>query len=261
MLRVLRLTGFALLVFLGLVILALVFPLAGRVRRNALTVWWSGTLLRVLGVRLCVSGQPPATTGRGIMFVANHVSIMDPALVLALYPVHFVAKAEIRRWPVLGWLTAQSGTIFIERGRRRDTGRVRQTLATLLRQGEHVGVFPEATTSDGSTLHPFKPALLQAAADSNAPLWPVAIRYANADGSRNSAAALVEGMGFMESLWTIAGERELVAQLRFCVPVEPDGRHRRELAILAQAAIASALSLPAPHIPPEIPDDLADAGQ
>jgi 1-acyl-sn-glycerol-3-phosphate acyltransferase len=251
--RALRLTGLTLHLLLGLLLLSLLLPLLPEARRAAIRMWWSDRLIRLLGIHLRVVGVTPAQ--HGVLFAANHVSWLDPFLLLARHPAHFVAKAEIRSWPVLGWLAAQSGTVFIERQRSRDTGRVMRALVALLQRGDDVGLFPEATTSDGTTLYPFKPSLLQAAADSGAALCPVGVRYVNPDGSRNLETLFIGETGLLHSLWAVSGARGIVAELHYCPLIDAAGHDRRELAQLAETAIASALHLPVQRTPPEIPGD------
>jgi 1-acyl-sn-glycerol-3-phosphate acyltransferase len=211
--RALGLTGLTLHLLLGLLLLSLLLPLLPEARRAAIRMWWSDRLIRLLGIHLRAVGVTPAQ--HGVLFAANHVSWLDPFLLLARHPAHFVAKAEIRSWPVLGWLAAQSGTVFIERQRSRDTGRVMRALVALLQRGDDVGLFPEATTSDGTTLYPFKPSLLQAAADSGAALCPVGVRYVNPDGSRNLETLFIGETGLLHSLWAVSGARGIVAELHY----------------------------------------------
>ena len=260
MLRVLRLGGVVVLVLAGLLILAGIFPWASRALRQALTMRWARALLATLGIRLRVSGTAPAVTG-GVMLAANHLSWLDPFLVLARCPAHFVAKSEVRSWPVLGWLAAQSGTLFIERERRRDVGRISDAFTRLLRSGENVGLFPESTTGDGTVLNPFKPALLQAACASGARLCPVAIRYVDQAGRAHPAPVWVGEMSFADSILRIAAARGIVAELTFCPCIAGAHHTRRALALQAETAIASVLYLPIPRIPPETPADPPDAAQ
>lgn len=260
MLRVLRLGGAVVVVLVGLLILAGIFPWAGRTLRQALTMRWSRALLAALGIRLRVSGAPPELAG-GVMFAANHLSWLDPFLVLANCPAHFVAKSEVRNWPVLGWLAAQSGTLFIERERRQDVGRISARFTELLRDGDNVALFPESTTGDGTALHPFKPALLQAACASNAHLCPVAIRYVDQAGRPHAAPVWVGDMNFADSILRISAARGIVAELIFCPCIAGAHHTRRALALQAETAIAIALSLPVRRTPPETPDGPQDAAQ
>ena len=92
-------------------------------------------------------------------------------------PARFVSKADVRHWPLLGWLVACGGTLFIERERKRDALRVVHQMAEALQAGETVAVFPEGTTSDGHGLLPFHANLLQAAIATETPVQPVALRY------------------------------------------------------------------------------------
>lgn len=260
MLRVLRLVGVVVVVLAGLLILGGIFPWIGLARRQSLTMRWSRALLATLGVAARVSGPPPGPSD-GVMLVANHLSWLDPFLVLAHCPAHFVAKSEVRTWPVLGWLAAQSGTLFIERERRQDVRRISACFTGLLRKGRNVALFPESTTGDGTLLHSFKPALLQAACTARATLCPVAIRYIDAAGYPHPAPVWVGEMSFAESILRIAGARGILAELIFCPCLSGAGQSRRELALGAEIAIASALSLPAPHIPPGAPADPPAAAQ
>ncbi|WP_147069833.1 lysophospholipid acyltransferase family protein [Sulfuriferula plumbiphila] len=261
MLRVLRLGGVVVLVLVGLLILAGIFPWASRAARAALTMRWSRILLATLGIRLRVSGTAPEVADGGVMFAANHLSWLDPFLVLAHCPAHFVAKSEVRSWPVLGWLAAQSGTLFIERERRQDVARISTAFTRLLRAGENVGLFPESTTGDGTALNPFKPALLQAACAAGARLCPVAIRYVDQAGRAHPAPIWVGEMSFADSILRIAAARGIVAELTFCPCMAGAHQTRRALALQAETAIASVLSLSVPRIPPETPADPPGAMQ
>jgi 1-acyl-sn-glycerol-3-phosphate acyltransferase len=225
---------------------ALLLPLVGRARRTELIRRWSLRVLAILGVRLDVRGEVPDVSAAGVMFVANHISWLDIYLLDAVCPARFVSKAEVRAWPVIGWLAAKIGTLFIERTRRHDTARAGREVVDALRQGDCVAVFPEGTTSNGTLLRPFHASLLQSAIDSEAWLWPVAVRYVNRDGSLNSSPAYVDNMSFCDSLRRILAEPELVAEITYLEPLAVQGRSRRELAALAEKAIASALNLAAP---------------
>src|SRR6185295_28294 len=139
--------------------------------------WWNARLLRLLGIALHSSGTPRQGA---TLIVSNHVSWLDILVINAVHPVRFVSKAEVRHWPLLGWLVACAGTLFIERERRRDALRVVHQVAAALRAGEIVALFPEGTTSDGNGVLPFHANLLQAALSAHAPMQPIALRYSDA---------------------------------------------------------------------------------
>lgn len=246
LIRTLRLARLVLHLLVGVVKAALLLPLVGRARRTELIRRWSVRVLAILNVRLSVKGSVPDLSVAGVMFVANHISWLDIYLLAAVCPVRFVSKSEVRAWPVIGWLAVKIGTLFIERGRRHDTARAGREVVDALRQGDCVAVFPEGTTSNGTLLRPFHASLLQSAITSEARLWPVAIRYVHRDGTANLAPAYVDKMSFGASLFRILDEPELEAEITYLEPLPTQGRSRRELAALAEQAIASALNLTAP---------------
>ncbi|MHB1291947.1 MAG: lysophospholipid acyltransferase family protein [Sulfuricella sp.] len=243
LIRTLRLAQLVLHLLAGVIKAALLLPLVGRTRRTELIRRWSLRVLAILNVRLSVKGEAPDLSAAGVMFVANHISWLDIYLLDAVCPVRFVSKAEVRAWPVIGWLAVKIGTLFIERARRHDTARAGREVVDALRQGDCVAVFPEGTTSNGTLLRPFHASLLQSAVNSGARLWPVAIRYVHRDGTANLSPAYVDDMSFGTSLFRILNEPDLEAEITYLEPLPVQGRSRRELAALAEEAIASALNL------------------
>lgn len=233
----------------GAAIAALLFPLLGPERRNAHVRRWARELLAILAVRLRVSGARPHAAGVPRMLVANHVSWLDIIAISAVLPARFVAKSEVRDWPLIGWMGERAGTFFIRRARRRDTARINEDLAQAMRGGDPVAVFPEATTSDGGRVLKFHSSLLQAAVLEEAALHPVAIRYARRDGTGCGEAAYEGGRSLWRSLALVTAQPEIRAELAFLPPLECRGRHRRELAQVARDLIARSLSLPAPGSP------------
>ncbi len=257
--RLFRLLRFLFHVMRGIATVALVFPFIGRARQVVLTQDWTRFILAIFGVGVQVSGHVPPVPARRILFVANHISWLDVALLMAQRPARFIAKSEIRAWPVLGWLSERAGTLFIERRRHGDAGRINRMVHAALAQDECVAFFPEGTTSRGDLVQPFNTALLQPAVESHAPLWPVGIRYPVPGGEPNPVVAFVGDTTFSRSLWTIMGEKKIEAELIYAPPIDTEGKNRRELARLAEEAIASALSLTAPRKSPGTPAGPPDA--
>jgi len=251
-LRILRLIGIGVWIVLGLLLLAVVFPLFSHHRRGRLARWWASGLLKRVGLRLVVYGELPV--GQTLV-VANHVSWLDPFLLLAAFPIRFVAKSEIRHWPVIGWLAAKAGTVFIERQRSRDVSRVARLFARHLQDGEVVGMFPESTTSDGTYLRPFKTSLFQVALAPGVQCVPVGLRY------NQPGAAWIDEMGFVESIWQIAGMRDLQADVWITPAIRADGLDRRALAARSEQAVSAVLCQEVRRNPPAQSDDLPDEGQ
>lgn len=245
----------------GIAISGLVFPWISQPRRNRIVRAWSRVLLWLAGARLHVTGVPldarlaregivPGRAGR--LLLANHVSWIDVFAILATLPGRFVAKAEIGRWPLLGWLVTLVGTLYIERGRRHAVASMNHRVRERLRAGESVVVFPEGTTTDGFALLPFHSNLIAPALEVGCEIWPVALRYTER-GQPTRAAAFVGDMALPRSLWNILVARDLAIEVALLVPIgtNPGGHTRHELAARARAEIARHLGLPAePQRPP-----------
>lgn len=134
---------------------------------------WCRRLLRWLQVELVAQGTPPS----GGLLVSNHLSYLDILVFSATVPCVFVAKREMKFWPVIGWITTLAGTVYIDRTRRSATHAVQPHLQEALRSSVPVTLFPEGTSSDGSQVLPFHSSLLQVAIESPAPVTAAAISY------------------------------------------------------------------------------------
>lgn len=255
LIRTARLVLVVLHLLAGVAKAGLLFPLIGPARRRRAIRAWSLRVLSILNIDLVVKGAAPRIDEPGALFVANHISWVDIYLLDAVCPVRFVSKSEVRSWPIIGWLATKVGTFFIERKRRHDTGRINREIHDALSRGDCVALFPEGTTTNGSLLRPFHASLLQAAVNSDARLWPVAIRYRNSDGNINISPAYADGTNFAQSLFRILAEPHVIAEIAYLEPMPVEGRSRRELAALAERTIASALSLPIPCRIPGKPGD------
>ena len=202
----------------------------------------SARMLDAVGVEVRVRGARPLRAGP-VLLVANHVSWLDVHALGTVAGARFVAKSEVRDWPVVGAMAAGFGTVFHRRGHRRDALRVKNLLAKLLVAGERVVVFPEGTTTDGTRIAPFHAALLQAAVDAAIPVQPVAIRHVEADGTPSAAAAFVGDMTFLDSLRCIVARPRIVTELVFGPPIWAADKTRRELTARCRGFIAAELGL------------------
>lgn len=244
--RGLRLTRLALHMLQGMLTIATLFPFYPAARRGVAVKRWSKSLLDMLGVELHVQGEMPRNDGpRGqeppVMLVANHVSWLDIYAINAVLPVRFVAKSEIRSWPVIGWLSAKTGTLFIERRRRRDTLRISGEIVAAMRRGDVVTVFPEGTTTDGSQVLRFHGSLLQPALQAGAQLYPVALRYERGDGSLCVEAAYDGDKSVWDTLKLMTTQPVIHVRVSFLPALPTETTDRRTLAQAAHAAIADRL--------------------
>ena len=244
--RLFRLALLLVLAVSGIVTELAVFPLISARRRRAIIRHWSRDLMSACGLQVQVRGvgaEPLDELAPGCMLVANHVSWLDIFAINSLATSAFVAKSELRRWPVAGWLAALAGTVFIERSRRHAVHRVIEQLRRRIRERFPVAVFPEATTTDGSALLPFYGNLLEAAIAEEAAIIPIALRYRGVDGKPAPEAAYVGDTTFVESLWMILGARELVVDVEVLPPVATAGRNRHDLARELRELISARLGL------------------
>lgn len=232
----------------GAITVAVVFPFLGPRSRMRRVQKWSRRLLLVLGVRLRVRGKLPGR--RAALIVANHVSWIDIFLINAVRPSRFVGKSEIRSWPIIGWLAAAAGTLFIQRGKRRDAGRVSVQVAECLAAGERFAVFPEGNTTAGDRVQSFHASLIQPAIAAGVPVYPAAIRFLRPDGSICREAAYDGDRTIGDVLRETSAFCVIRAEVRFAEPIPTAGRDRRSLARDAQTVIAALLDLPVPGSAP-----------
>lgn len=243
--RLVRIARLFLHLFSGFLQVGLLFPFIGKSRRKHLVGRWSAKLLAIFNVSVRVQGVPPDADARPAVLVANHVSWLDIQLIHSIWQVRFVAKSEVRDWPVIGWLSARTGTLFIERGSGRHAARINKAIHAAFLENDAVGVFPEGTTTEGNEIGKFHASLLQPAVDEDALVCPVALRYLGEDGTICVAASYVGDTSLAESMRSILGQRRITAELFFLTPIDARGRTRRDLAAETRQAIAGRLNLPA----------------
>jgi len=181
------------------------------------------------------------------MLVMNHISWLDIIVINAHFPATFVAKSEIRDWPLVGWLCTQVGTLYIERGKRAAARQARETISEMLARGTLIAVCPEGKTSSGQSVGHFHAALFQPAIDAEAMLQPVALRYLDPTGRHTEAAAYAGDTTLLQSLWAIVSTRHMRSQIEFLTPIAAIGASRRPLAEQTATAIAVALGVRRPR--------------
>jgi 1-acyl-sn-glycerol-3-phosphate acyltransferase len=220
----------------GLMIASVFNWLSQSVRRRILRRW-SAQLLNILNVSITAEKSMHAL--RSGIIVTNHISWLDVFVLNAVIPMRFVAKSEVRQWPLIGWLCARAQTLFIERGRARDAARINIQIVQLLQNGECLAVFPEGTTTDGTQVGSFHASLLQPAVDAGAEVHPVAIRYQDAQGAHCTAAAYIDDLSFAASLWNILNCRSLHVRLLATPSLDAAGSDRRTLTRTAWQQISN----------------------
>lgn len=180
-------------------------------------------LARIFGLRIHVHGRP--VNG---MLVANHVSWLDTVSIDSVLATRFVAKDDVKRWPVAGQLSSLSGTFFLRRGSAAAVNLLNQQIQQALQQGATVGAFPEGTTSDGQQILKFHAALLQPAISIGYPIQPVAIRYLR-DGKPDLLAPYLNE-SFLHNALSMLGQGTSDVHLYFGELIETAGQQRKVLA-------------------------------
>lgn len=228
-------------VLFGLLLAAIVnLDFSGRLRPEPLTQRWMRRLLRILRVRCAVQGSPASGTR---LVVANHVSWLDIPLIAAAEPVRFVAKSEVRDWPLAGWLANAAGSFYIRRGKGGSRPLIERLVVHLATGGGSVVLFPEGTTTDGREVGSFHARLFAAPVDAGVTVQPLALRYRpTADG--REIAPFIGDDDLLSHILRLLREPELHAELVYCAPISSCGQDRGALAARSRAAVREALGLP-----------------
>jgi len=212
------------------------FPRLNVTQRNALVQAWARGLLPRVGVQLQVQGTPPANGP--VLLVANHLSWLDIPVLHAARHCRFISKSDVASWPLVSTLARAAGTLFIDRGSRRDTLRIVKLMADALAQRDVLAVFPEGTTSDGGAMLPFRANLLEAAIQADAPVQPLGLRFIDPATGADSAVPIYAGdTTLLASVWRTISAPAIVARVVYGTPQTAQGRDRRAWAQDLQAEV------------------------
>ncbi|HSH27386.1 MAG TPA: lysophospholipid acyltransferase family protein [Wenzhouxiangella sp.] len=208
-------------------------PVAGLPLRQRAHRRWQRITLRLFGVRMLVEGRLPDGPA---LIVANHISWLDIVLLQSLWPMWLVAKAEIRAWPLIGWLAQAGGTLFIVRGRLESRRKIIRRMGALMRRGERVGIFPEGGIRPERGVGRFHAPLFAPAIRTRMPVVPVAIRY---ERERDLHEEFVFGPreGFLRNFFRLMSEPPLTGRLMIGAPILDYDSGRRRLAEKAGAVV------------------------
>ncbi|POZ61087.1 lysophospholipid acyltransferase family protein [Chromobacterium alticapitis] len=255
--RVLRLLAH---LAIGVFIVATRYSRLAQAERAVVTRRWAQQALKIMGAVVTVRGINPGFYPPNTLLVANHVSWLDIIALNSCTVSRFVAKREIRKWPLIGWLAYVAGTLFIDRGNRRDASRVNQILAEAMQNGGCMAVFPESTTSDGSGLLPFKASLFEAALLAGGTVQPVSLRYQRPDGSLLREAAYIDDISLLQSMRLVLSVPRIEIEICYGKPLKAGDAgldNRFQLAEEARREVARGLGLqleeaPAPQAAPAV---------
>jgi 1-acyl-sn-glycerol-3-phosphate acyltransferase len=196
--------------------LTLVLASGGRVSRKRRALWLHRSCSRIrkrLSLRLIVDGTPPVDG----LIASNHLSYLDVLFYGALAPYGFVAKAEVRFWPLFGPLARAGDTVFVDRGRGAQSVEAAQEIEQRLHEGMPVLLFAEGTSSDGAGVLPFRSSLFEPAIRANARVTPAAICYYS-DEAPESRISYWGTMVFFPHLFRTLCLEHLGASIHFGQP-------------------------------------------
>ncbi|MEL6964463.1 MAG: lysophospholipid acyltransferase family protein [Pseudomonadota bacterium] len=211
--------------------------LTGRAPRKITHLWYRGACT-LLGLDIEMSGEPLKATP--VLFVANHISYLDILALGASIDTGFIAKSEVGRWPVIGYLARLARTVFVERSKRSSSGRQRDAIIERLAGGENLVLFAEGTSSDGTEVLPFKSTLFSAveakSLTDHVALQPLTIAY------NRQGCAWYGDMEFVPHLWQMLGQPRTGVNvlLHDALPVSTV-TNRKNLAAAAQRIVADGL--------------------
>ncbi|MCH8620134.1 1-acyl-sn-glycerol-3-phosphate acyltransferase [Undibacterium sp. TS12] len=230
----------------GLLTCGLVFPFSSYARREYLIRRWSKKLLAICTVDVAFKDHSGGAVAEHAMVISNHISWLDIFVINTLHPCHFVAKSDIRSWPLLGWLCEKAGTIFLARGKQREVRRIYEGLVHQIQDGKRVAFFPEGTTAAQGNVLSFHANLFEAAIEAKVPVQTFVLRYVDAQGKFHPAADFIGDMTFVESMGAILRAPRMTAELIRLPAIPTEGAHRREVAQVARAAVMRELGVADP---------------
>lgn len=203
---------------------------------SRLTKLWTSGIARIINLRVKISGEIPAALGG--LVVSNHVGYIDIITHGSALPLRYSPKAEIAKWPILGWYLALSRPVWVNRDSARASKKILRDYAKTMKHGMFLIVYPEGTSTDGKNgILPFKSAPFEAAITGNNPIFPVLTRYKETLGE--PTVCWYGDMTLLPHVWQVLGIRSIEAELRFLEPIYPSGRSRKELASLIHGIMAS----------------------
>jgi len=219
------------LIYLVVFALIWLFKLPFEPLRNLYMYLWSKGMCVVLNIRVETEGEPPKAP---FFLVSNHLSYIDIIPLYLNLNCTFVAKKEVRSWPLLGFMVKTMGVIFIDRSRKRDVTRVNEILSKSLNRYQGIILFPEGTTSGGEELLSFRPSLLDYPASEEIPVFYSTINYKTAeekgDISANKSVCFYGARDpFHKHVLKLAKNRRIDCKIRFCSEPVQCG-DRKELA-------------------------------
>lgn len=222
----------------GMAEMFFLFPFYSSKRKLRAIQLWSLRVLASCGMKLQTFGTPPQE-GRGQMLISNHISWLDIMAVNGAFPGRFVAKDDVAKWPVVGYLATQAQTVYVSRNRgiKGNSAKI-AGVTEALKNSDTVTIFPEGTSTEGREILPFKPSFFQTAYDAGVPIIPALCRYPNPDGSSpNPHTAYYGDISLWQSICMVISQPSSTVELHFLDPIEA-GEDRYATALHVHALLS-----------------------
>jgi 1-acyl-sn-glycerol-3-phosphate acyltransferase len=201
---------------------------------------WFRVFLPVIGVRVVERGAPPAEAA---LIAANHISWLDIAVLGRRVGGGFLSKAEVARWPLVGWFATGTGTVYLPRGANQ-TREANDALIARMRNRQSIVIFPEGTTTGHRLPKLFHGRLFAAAIEGGKLVQPVALHYPpppDARTEQHPLAPYVNNDNMLRHLLRLLVGRGLTVEVTYCPPIRGEGLDRRQIAERAWEAVCLAL--------------------
>lgn len=227
-------------------------------RRRSLTTrliqLFARCLVSIMGIEIEIKGDFSSlhTSRKGFFFVSNHLSYLDGFILGSLFPVVYVTKMELKKWPLIGFMTEISGTFFVDRNHKGCLLGSIQEMAEALKAGRNVLYFPEGTSSNGENLLPFVPTFFEAPLAASACIVPISLSYQSVDGlpltvNNRDKVYWYGEMTFLDHFFNLLTCRSIKATVRIHPCLKPPDiddnysrrMHRKQVCELAYEAVAS----------------------
>lgn len=220
--------------------------------RKRIEMRWHRIICFMLGVQYEVRGRMAQPDGHGVLIAANHVSWIDIMVLGSIAPISFVAKEEVRDWPIFGSFARWQESVFVDRAARRTVHEQAQRINARLLAGENIVLFPEGTTSDGNFIYPFKSSLFGALGVGDraltSPIQPVSIVYVTEHGLPmgrfdRPLAAWPGDVELLPHLLRVLRETQLGVVVTFGEPIATEqAANRKQLSAMAYERVAEMTS-------------------
>lgn len=222
--------------------------------------FFCGLMVKLLNVEVHLVGE--AVNESNFLLVSNHMGFVDIFMISSLFPALFVTSQEMRERPLLGSICELAGCIFVERRSRVKIMNELGNLIEALQEGFNVVLYPEATSSDGVTILPFKKTLMMGGPQAGKPIQPVCVNYIEVNGEpfslkNRDSVCWYGSMSFVNAIWQSLCAKTLKAEIRFLEPIYGNAHSdRTEIAHRAYNLVHSAFRPAAGGVEaPEADDD------